>query len=294
MTFPAMEKGLELTKENCNSLCKGGGVMSDTWNSEIYSRFLDLRTRPARDLLAVIPDSFQPKIVYDLGCGPGNSTVLLKNRWPDAVVVGLDSSSNMLKAAKLTYPELEFVEGDLALFTPTEKIDCLFANASLQWLDHHETLIPRLLKFLSPGGMLAIQMPNNFHSGLHQAGVRVLQNHLPWQVLLKKLRHGLCSEPVYQLPQYYDLLVKAEISHPILWETEYFQEMPDYPHLFDWVKGTFLRPVLEVMDDENRDQFTKAYLSAITKEYPRQANHKILLPFRRIFMVASKIGFKTE
>ena len=268
--------------------------MKDTWNSEVYSQFLDLRTRPARDLLAAIPNSFQPKTVYDLGCGPGNSTALLKARWPDAVVVGLDSSPNMLKAAKSTYPELEFVEEDIALFTPTEKIDCLFANASLQWLDYHDILIPRLLKFLSQEGVLAIQMPNNFHSGLHQTGVRVLQNHLSWQPLLKKLRYGLCSEPVYQLPWYYDLLGKAKISHPILWETEYFQEMPDYHYLFDWAKGTFLRPVLNEMDDENKNQFTKAYLSAIAKEYPRQANHKILLPFRRIFIVAAQFGFKTE
>src|SRR5205814_7169981 len=121
--------------------------MSDTWNSEIYSQFLDLRTRPARDLLSIIPNSFQPKTVYDLGCGPGNSTALLKERWPYAVVVGVDSSPNMLKAAKAAYPNLEFIQDDIALFESAEKIDCLFANASLQWLNHHETLIPRLLKF---------------------------------------------------------------------------------------------------------------------------------------------------
>jgi trans-aconitate 2-methyltransferase len=264
--------------------------MSDSWNFEVYSQFLDLRTRPARDLLSVIPHSFQPKTVYDLGCGPGNSTALLKERWPHAVVVGVDSSPNMLKAAKSTYPDLEFIQDDIALFAPAEKIDCLFANASLQWLDYHENLIPRLLKLISAGGILAIQMPNNFHSASHQTGIWILQNHSSWQPLLKKLRYGLRSGPVYQLPWYYDLLVKAEISHPILWETEYFQEMPDYHHIFDWAKGTYLRPVLCEMDSENAGQFAEAYVKAIAKEYPLQANNKILLPFSRIFIVASKTG----
>ena len=119
--------------------------MTNAWNAKIYSQFLDLRTRPARDLLSAIPDSFQPKTVYDLGCGPGNSTILLKDRWPHAEIVGLDSSLDMLEEAKTSYPDINFIEGDIAHFSPREKIDCLFANASLQWLDEHEVLIPKLL-----------------------------------------------------------------------------------------------------------------------------------------------------
>src|SRR5215472_5948603 len=126
--------------------------MKTAWNVKNYSQFLDLRTRPARDLLSAIPDSFQPHIVYDLGCGPGNSTILLKNRWPQANIIGLDSSSAMLQEAKTSYPDTHFIKGDIASFSPAEKIDCLFANASLQWLDQHEILIPKLLQLLSPGG----------------------------------------------------------------------------------------------------------------------------------------------
>ena len=95
--------------------------MVDSWNAEVYSQFLDLRTRPARDLLAAIPDSVQPKIIYDLGCGPGNSTILLKDRWPHAKIVGLDSSLTMLEKAKTVYPDINFVEGDIANFSPKEK-----------------------------------------------------------------------------------------------------------------------------------------------------------------------------
>src|SRR5688572_4859901 len=118
-------------------------MKSTSWNAKDYSQFLDLRTQPSRDLLAAIPDSFQPRTVYDLGCGPGNSTVLLKDRWPHANVIGMDSSSDMLHEAKHTYPDIEFEKGDIAGFSPKEKIDCLFANASLQWLDHHEVLIQK-------------------------------------------------------------------------------------------------------------------------------------------------------
>ncbi len=95
--------------------------MKDLWNSKIYSQFLDLRTRPARDLLSAIPDLFQPRIVYDLGCGPGNSTGLLKNRWPHAKIVGVDSSEDMLKEAKIIYPDIEFVKSDIKNFDPIEK-----------------------------------------------------------------------------------------------------------------------------------------------------------------------------
>ncbi len=259
--------------------------MTDSWNAKTYSQFLDLRTRPARDLLAAIPNLFQPKTVYDLGCGPGNSTILLKNRWPHAHVVGLDSSSDMLIAAKAAYPDITFVQGDIADFAPTEKIDCLFANASLQWLDEHETLIPKLLKFINTNGVFGIQMPNNFHAPTHQITISILQNHMAWQPLLKNLRYGILAKPFYNLPWYYDLLTKAGAKDIQLWETEYFQAMSDYQAIFDWVKGTGLRPVLSAMDEKNQIQFASTYLKAVAKAYPIQENHKILLPFRRIFIL---------
>ena len=262
--------------------------MMDSWNAKTYSQFLNLRTRPARDLLSVIPDSFQPKTVYDLGCGPGNSTILLKNRWPNAKIVGLDSSLDMLKEAKASYPDINFIKGDIAHFSPTEKIDCLFANASLQWLDQHEILIPKLLQLMNPRGAFGIQMPNNFHSPSHQVTIRLLQGEVTWQSFLKNLRYGILTEPFYKLPWYYDLLTKSGVNSLQFWETEYFQEMSDYQEIFDWVKGTGLRPVLSAMDAENQAKFTSAYVKAIAKEYPLQANNKILLPFRRIFMVGYK------
>lgn len=262
--------------------------MIDSWNAKTYSQFLDLRTRPARDLLSAIPDSFQPKTVYDLGCGPGNSTILLKDRWPHAKIVGLDSSLDMLEEAKVSYPDINFIKGDIAHFSPIEKIDCLFANASLQWLGEHEILIPKLLQFINFGGAFGIQMPNNFHSPSHQVIIRILQNNAAWQPFLENLRYEILTEPLYKLPWYYDLLTKSGASSLQLWETEYFQEMSDHQEIFDWVKGTALRSVLSAMDTENQAQFANAYVKAIAKKYPLRANNKILLPYRRIFMVGYK------
>ncbi|HSW93016.1 MAG TPA: methyltransferase domain-containing protein [Gammaproteobacteria bacterium] len=260
----------------------------DAWNAEIYSQFLDLRTRPAKDLLSVIPDSFQPERVYDLGCGPGNSTILLKNRWPHAHVIGLDSSSDMLNEAKKNYPDMEFIQDDIANFSLSKKADCLFANASLQWLDNHEILIPRLLKYLNKNGVLGIQMPNNFHSPSHQVTINLLQTYHPWRSYLKNLRYGILKEPLYKLTWYYDLLIQSGAHSLQIWETEYFQEMNSYHAIFNWVKGTGLRPVLSEMDVKNQTQFSDAYVEAISKEYSLQANNKILLPFKRIFMVCYK------
>jgi trans-aconitate 2-methyltransferase len=259
--------------------------MTDTWEAKTYSQFLGLRTRPARDLLAAIPDTFQPKTVYDLGCGPGNSTILLKNRWPQAKVIGLDSSPDMLNAAKAIYPAITFIQEDISSFTPIEKVDGLFANASLQWLDNHESLIPKLLQYLTVNGVLAIQMPNNFHAPTHQVTLHILQNHGVWKKLLKELRYGLLTKPFYHPPWYYDLLIKAGAKNIQLWETEYFQEMPNHQAIFDWVRGTALRPVLSAMDEASAEQFAKIYLEAIVNAYPLQINHKVLLPFSRLFIV---------
>lgn len=261
--------------------------MSDKWNAKNYSQFLDLRTRPARDLLAAIPLDFHPKTIYDLGCGPGNSTILLKQRWPHANIIGTDNSDSMLTEAQHSYPDIKFIKQDIQHFSPEEnqKIDCLFANASLQWLSHHETLFPELLKSLMKGGWFGFQMPNNFHSPTHQTTIEILENHQRWHPLLKKLRYGKLCQPFYDLNKYYDLFTKTGISQLQLWETEYFQELDTHEKIFDWVKGTGLTPILSEMDEANQTQFSEFYLNLIRQKYPTQTNGKVLLRYRRVFMV---------
>lgn len=259
-----------------------------TWDANIYSEFLDLRTRPAKDLLAAIPMQFNPKVVYDLGCGPGNSTILLKQRWPVAKVIGVDNSENMLLAAKQKYAEIEFHYADIAAFSPAAKVDCVFANASLQWLGEHDKLFPKLLNFVNPQGFLAIQMPNNFHTPGHQRTLEILEANTKWQPLLKKLRYGKLNKPFYDLKFYYDLLID-KVNYLQLWETTYFQELRDHQAIFNWVSGTALSAILPAMTEADCVEFAVQYVKAIAKDYPLQANTKVILPFTRMFIVAQAI-----
>ena len=192
----------------------------------------------------------------------------------------------MLNEAQAAHPDIEFIHGDIANFAPTEKIDCLFANASLQWLAHHETLLPSLLKRIHPGGIFAMQMPNNFHAPTHQVTIQLLQDHAEWQPYLQTLHYGRLTKPLYQLPWYYDLLTRAGSHELQCWGTEYLQEMADYQAIFAWVSGTGLRPVLTAMNTDHQTRFTNAYVNAIREAYPLQANGKVLMPFNRIFITA--------
>ncbi len=260
--------------------------MTDMWNAKTYSQFLDLRTKPAKDLLFAIPETVNPTLVYDLGCGPGNSTILLKERWPKAEIVGLDSSTDMLIEARAKYPNLDFIQADLSTFSPTKKLDCIFANASLQWVHHHELLIPKLLSFLNPGGILAIQIPNNWHHPSHQMTIELLEKNEAWKSLLKELRYGRLDHPFYDHRQYYNILSQNGASHIQLWETEYVQEMLNHQAIFNWVQGTGLRPVLTKLEHVDQIAFETAYVNAIQSAYPLQSNGKVLFPFRRFFMLA--------
>ncbi len=263
--------------------------MNNFWDAATYSQFIDLRTRPAMELLAVLPLTFQPQTIYDLGCGPGNSTILLKNRWPNAKIVGLDSSTSMLEKARSAYPTISFIESDISDFFPTEKIDLIFANASLQWADNHQELFPRLINFLNEDGALAIQMPNNFHAPSHQITLNILKENSDWEALLKILCYGKLKQPFYQVPYYYDLLAQSGLYNLQLWETEYFLEMADHQAIFHWVEGSALRPILSKMDTEEQARFTQIYIGQLRQEYPLQENRKVLFPFRRMFMVGFKL-----
>lgn len=263
--------------------------VQDLWNAKIYSQFLDNRTKPALDLCYAIPHGFSPKSIVDLGCGPGNSTVLLKSRWPKAKVLGIDSSLDMLTTAQNKYPRITFLKGDIESFTTEQPIDCIFANASLQWVDKHEVLLPRLLSFLNLGGILAIQIPNNFHNASHQVIIEILQTP-PWRALYKKiqqtLRYSKLSAPLYKIGDYYDIFSTAKVANLQLWETIYQHEMPNHQAIFTWLKGSGLRPILSEMSSLEQKNFESDYLKAIAPHYPPQKNSKILFPFHRVFMVA--------
>jgi trans-aconitate 2-methyltransferase len=238
--------------------------------------------RPALDLLQRIPAELTPRRAIDLGCGTGEITLALKARWPDAEVLGLDSSAAMLDKARALGGAVDWVQADIADWSPAQAFDLIFSNAALQWLDGHEALFPRLLAALAPGGVLAVQMPRNFAAPSHRL-MRETASEGPWRDRLSKV---LRTEPVLPPERYYDLLapIASELD---LWETEYLHLLEGETPVLDWVKGTGLRPLLDALaDPQERAAFMAQYQERLAEAYPRRPDGKTLFPFRRLFLVA--------
>ncbi|MFT7772675.1 trans-aconitate 2-methyltransferase [Roseateles sp.] len=252
------------------------------WNPDLYRRFEDERTRPARDLLARVPLQ-APRRVVDLGCGPGNSAELLVQRFPDAEVIGIDSSAAMLESARERLPGCRFELADIADWTPQDAPDLIYANASLQWVGDHERLLPRLLGLLAPGGVLAVQMPDNRDEPTHRA-MRELAAQPPFAALIgdaSRLRTELLG-----LDGYYDLLAPISASLD-LWRTAYQHPMDSASRIVEWVRGTGLKPFVDPLPEPERTQFLADYEQRIASSYPQRADGRLLLAFPRLFFVAS-------
>jgi trans-aconitate 2-methyltransferase len=254
--------------------------MSD-WNANQYLKFEDERTRPPRDLIAQIPLA-RPRRVIDLGCGPGNSTELLVARYPDAEVIGLDSSPNMLVQARERLPKGTFIQADLVSWTPPEHTDLLFANASFQWLPDHLSVLRRMLEALAPGGVLAVQMPDNVDEPA-LALMSEVASRGSWAGN-PALREA-AREPLARPQAYYDLLkpLSAQLD---IWRTTYMHIMAGPEAIVEWFKGSALRPFLDALEPAARAPFLAAYLEAIKPHYGARIDGRVLLPFPRVFMVA--------
>ena len=258
------------------------GSMAHEWDAGHYLRFADARTLPAIDLLSRI-EIEAPRLAVDLGCGPGNSTGLLKQRWPDASVTGLDSSANLLEAARRDYPDITFAAGDIATWTADEPCDVVFANASLQWVGDHERLIPRLFDQVAPGGVFAVQMPRNHDFATH-ALMRQVAAEGEWRDRLNGARD---PSPVKPPEFYYDLLAPCSADFTI-WETNYIQVMDGVQAIIAWLHGTGLRPFLARLMEAERPVFLDRYAALLSDAYPAHADGKILLPYPRLFFIAGK------
>ncbi|HEY3498516.1 MAG TPA: trans-aconitate 2-methyltransferase [Polyangiaceae bacterium] len=249
-----------------------------TWDDQQYLKFADERTRPAAELLGRVPLA-EAKQVVDLGCGPGNSTALLRERFPRARILGVDNSTDMLERARKDYPDLTWVEADAGSFAGETPFDLLFANALLQWLPDHASLVPALFERLAPGGVLALQMPRNFEEPSHRL---MRSTHGPWSEHLAEVRAlTQVSNPAF----YYDLLAPSARSVDI-WQTTYEHVMPSPDAIVDWVKGTGLRPYLEALPESQRAPFLAAYTRGIDGAYPTRSDGKRLFSFPRLFIVA--------
>ena len=250
-----------------------------TWNPEQYSLFSDHRLRPAIDLLSQVP-SHAPSVIYDLGCGTGNVTALLSQHWNEAVVIGIDSSEDMLAKAKREHPSIEWKVGDIAEFSPTSKGNLIFSNAALHWLDDHEKLFPKLLEQLRPGGVLAVQMPNNFSAPSHEALYDLAQSE-EW---IDRLGSLVRPAPVHNINWYFDLL--SPLADKInIWETTYFQVLKGRDAVLEWTRGTALRPFLAVLDGNEVGAFESQYAERLMEAYPVRRDGSTLYPFSRLFIV---------
>lgn len=252
------------------------------WNPELYRRFEDERTRPAHELLARVPLT-APRRVVDLGCGPGNSTELLAARFPQADILGLDTSAAMLASARERLPGCRFEPADIASWSPDAPVDLLYANASLQWVGDHERLLPRLLDALAPGGVLAVQMPDNRDEPTHRA-MRELAAEAPFAALIGDA--GRLRTELLDLTGYYDLLApRAEVD---LWRTTYQHRMDSPARIVEWVSGTGLKPFVDPLPGPERAHFLAAYEQRIADSYPPRADGRRLLAFPRLFFVARR------
>jgi trans-aconitate 2-methyltransferase len=254
-----------------------------SWDAGQYLRFSDERTRPALDLLARI-ELAAPGRVVDLGCGPGNSTGLLRERWPEAAITGLDSSADMLATARRDHAGIEFVVGDIATWAPDARFDVVFSNAALQWVGDHERLLPRLIDAVAAEGVLAVQMPRNHDFATHRL-MRQAAAEGPWQDRLADARD---PSPVMPPEFYYDCLTRR-CRRVVLWETNYMQVMDGIDAIIAWLHGTGLRPFLARLDAAERRLFLDRYAALLAEAFPAQVDGKILLPYPRLFFIATPL-----
>lgn len=251
-----------------------------SWDPAQYLKFAGHRLRPAVDLLNRI-DVANPAEVYDLGAGAGNVTRLLAERWPTARITGVDESGEMLAKAAAGAPEIVWQHADLATWRPPRPADVIYSNATLHWLGGHDRLIPALFSALAPGGVLAVQMPRNFSAPSHTAIAEAVRSG-PWRAKLEPLlRPAPVAEPAF----YFDLLAPRAAALDI-WETEYLQVLEGDDPVKEWTKGTWLRPLLDTLDEPERSGFEACYAELVAHAYPRRPDGRTLFPFRRLFIVA--------
>lgn len=253
------------------------------WDAGQYEKFRGERTRPFFDLLSRIPDQSYKSIV-DLGCGTGDLTAVLADHWPEARVIGVDSSDEMLaSAASHADPgRLDFVKGDIAAWRSAQPVDLVVSNAAFHWVPDHDALIGRVAACLAPKGVLAVQVPANFESPSHTLLQQTVADGAWAERLRGKLRHDIVLPPGRYAERGLALGMVVDA-----WETVYQHILPGSDAVLEWVKGTALRPVLQALEGTEREEFLAAYTAKLRAAYPETPSGT-LFPFKRIFFVARK------
>lgn len=254
------------------------------WDPQQYLEFEHERTQPSIDLVARIPLE-DPKTIIDIGCGPGNSTRILRNRWPHADIVGLDKSEKMIERARTDYPGQTWVIGDASKFETDRMYDIVFSNAAIHWIPDHHRLIPRLFQIVREDGILAIQVPANYESPLYKIILNIARSS-KWSAFTS----GCDRQITYHAAEYYYNELVSLTQEIALWKTTYYHILNSHQDLVAWYKGTAMKPILESLPtDDNREEFEQAVLTECKEQYPPQSDGRILYPFKRLFFTARKI-----
>lgn len=253
-----------------------------SWDPAQYLKFADHRLRPALDLLNRV-DLESPDTVYDLGAGAGNVTELLARRWPDARVIGVDSSEEMLRKAAERAANIEWEVGDIGSWRPQPPAELIFSNAALHWVKGHRKLFASLMSSVVSGGVLAVQMPRNFGAPSHTSISEAAMGGA-WR---QKLEPILQPAPV-ELPPFYIKTLSPLCRSLDVWETEYMQILTGDNPVKEWTKGTWLKPLLDALEEPERSEFESAYAELTAAAYPPQPDGTTIFPFKRLFIVATR------
>lgn len=254
-----------------------------SWSAKQYVAFEEQRTRPVRDLLNAIPGKDAHRVI-DLGCGPGNSTEVLAAHFPGALVSGIDSSPDMIEAARKRLPHIRFDLASIETWNDAGPFDVILANAVLQWVPNHAVLLPRLIGSLASGGSLAVQTPDNLDEPAHRLMIDVAAQQ-PWAAKLAKVAGERAKRE--GATWYYGLL-RPHCARLDVWRTTYYHALQDADAVVEWFKGSGLRPFLAALDDGEQEMFLDRYRDAIARAYPALPDGTVLLPFPRLFIVATR------
>lgn len=258
------------------------------WDAAQYLRFQRERTQPAIDLANTLPpDDGTVKQVLDIGCGPGNSTAVLRERYPHARIIGVDSSPDMIDRAQADHGDCDFLLCDVSDETAIEALphqcDVVFSNACIQWVPNHQALIPRMMRCLRDSGVLAVQTPMNYQEPIHRIIGEVARSPQFVAAL------GGDARIFYNLtpPEYWELL-HGQTGEFRIWSTTYMHTLPSHQAIMDWYRGTGMRPYLQALDENRRREFESMVYEQLLKAYPIQSDGSIIFPFPRFFFRAVK------
>jgi trans-aconitate 2-methyltransferase len=252
------------------------------WDPATYLQFADERSRPFFDLVRQVK-ALRPSSVVDLGCGPGQLTAALTERWPEAGIVGVDSSPEMItRAGAYANARLSFLLADLRDWQPDSPVEVILSNAALQWVPGHRDLLPRMVGALVPGGWLAFQVPGNFAEPSHRLLHELADDH-------RFAGHLADVEwpAAFDAATYLDDLARLGCTVDA-WETTYLHVLTGPHPVFRWISGTGARPVLQALPETQREEFVAEYQTMLEAAYPAQP-YGTVLPFRRVFVVAQRV-----